>query len=54
MTRRSNKADLAVQLVSLIGNLKPYEVIEIRLNDNKPGEISVIVKSNHKDVILIV
>lgn len=54
MNRRSSKEDLAVQLVTIIANLKPYEVIEIRLNDNKVGEISIMVKSNHKDVVQII
>lgn len=45
---------MAVQLATIIENLKPYEVIEIRLNENRPKEIAILVKSNHKDVVLIV
>lgn len=48
---RSSKEDLAVRLVTLIESLKPYETIEIKLNDNKVGEVSIVVKSNHKEVI---
>lgn len=37
--------------MTLIESLKPYETIEIKLNDNKVGEVSIVVKSNHKEVI---
>ncbi len=35
-----------LQIVQLIRELKPYEKIEIKLKDNKPGEVVITVTSN--------
>jgi len=48
-----NSDTLSRRLAVLITGLKPYEMIEIKLNENKKGEISVIVKSNYKEVLLL-
>lgn len=44
---------LSKRLAVLVSNLKPYEMIEIKLNENKKGEISIIIKSNYKEVLML-
>lgn len=34
------------QIIQLIRELRPYEKIEIKLKDNKPGEIVCTITSN--------
>lgn len=46
-------SDLVIRLEAIIKSLKQYETIEIKLNDNKIGEISIIVKSNYKEVVAL-
>jgi hypothetical protein len=38
------------QILLFIRTAKPFESMEIKLNDNKPGEFSIMVKSNYKQV----
>jgi nitrate reductase NapAB chaperone NapD len=37
-----------LQIIQVIRDLKPYEKIEIKLKDNKPGEVVVIITSNKR------
>lgn len=48
-----SKEDLAVRIVALLQTLKPFETVEIKLHDNLPGEIAILVKSNHREVVSI-
>lgn len=42
----SNLSQAELQIIQLIRELKPYEKIEIKLKDNRPGEIVCTVTSN--------
>lgn len=44
---------LAYRIAVIMANLKPFEKIEIKLNDNSPGELSVLVTSNHKEIFTV-
>lgn len=44
----TNNQKLAI-LLKVIESLKPYEVLEIKLEDNRLGKISVIRKSTYKE-----
>lgn len=37
---------IELQILQIIRDLKPYEKMEIKLKDNRPGEIIVTVTSN--------
>jgi len=47
----NNVSDEEFKIVTFIRSLKPYEKIEIKLNDNKIGEIAIVVTTNHKEVV---
>ena len=32
---------------------KPFEVMEIKLNDNRVGEFSILVKTNYKQIFIV-
>lgn len=44
---------IAVRLERIIATLKPYEKVEIKLVDNQPGKISVVVTSNYREVFTL-
>lgn len=37
-----------LEILNLIRCLKPYERIEIKLKDNKPGELIITITSNQR------
>lgn len=41
-----------VQLLYVVRNLKPYEKVELKLEDNRPGKISVSITTHTKEVYL--
>ena len=48
-----NISDLSpaeLRIVLLLRTLRPYERIEIKLSDNEPGNVSIIVFSTLKEV----
>ena len=46
-------SSLAIRLETLLKALKPYEVVEIKLNDNQSQEISIVVKSTYKEIVVL-
>ncbi len=42
----SEVSSVELQIIQVIRDLRPYEKIEIKLKDNKPGEIVCTVTSN--------
>lgn len=37
-----------LQVIKVIRDLKPYEKIEIKLKDNRPGEVVITITSNQR------
>lgn len=48
-----SEAKLLKSVLLFIRNLKPFEVLELKLNDNELGKVSVLLKTNHKEVFNI-
>jgi hypothetical protein len=44
------EAKLLQSVLLFIRQVKPFETLEIKLNDNEVGNLSVMVKSNYKQV----
>lgn len=44
---------IATRLERIIATLKPYERVEIKLQDNTVGKISIVVTSNFKEVFTL-
>lgn len=50
----SQKEELFLRSVLFfIRSIRQHEVMEIKLNDNRVGELSVVVKNTSKDTFLI-
>lgn len=47
------EAKMLRAILMFLRSIKPFEVMEIKLNDNKPKEISVLVRTNYKEVFNI-
>lgn len=50
MILNSELTEAEQKVIFLIRNIRPYERIEIKLNDNQKGEISVVSTSTIKEI----
>lgn len=44
----SEVSSVELQIIKVIRELKPYEKIEIKLKDNRPGEVVITITSNQR------
>lgn len=44
----SNISPVELQILEAIRGLRPYEKMEIKLKDNRPGEIVITITSNQR------
>jgi len=44
------EAHMLRSLLLFLRAMKPYEVMEIKLNDNRVGEYAIVVKTNYKEI----
>lgn len=47
------EAKMLKSILLFLRAIKPYEVMEIKLNDNRVGEYAILVKTNYKEVFII-
>lgn len=47
------EAQMLRAILLFMRTAKPFEVMEIKLNDNKVGEFSILVKTNYKQVFIV-
>lgn len=47
------EAQMLRAILLFMRSAKPFEVMEIKLNDNKVGEFSILVKTNYKQVFVV-
>lgn len=47
------EAQMLKAILLFMRSAKPFEVMEIKLNDNKAGEFSILVKTNYKQVFVV-
>jgi hypothetical protein len=47
------EATMLKQVLLFLRSAKPFESLEVKLNDNKAGEFSFMVKSNYKQVFVV-
>ena len=47
------EASMLKQVLLFLRSAKPFESLEVKLNDNRSGEFSFMVKSNYKQVFVV-
>lgn len=47
------EAQMLRAILLFMRSAKPFEVMEIKLNDNRAGEFSILVKTNYKQVFVV-